>query len=482
MSRRSKPVRGILPILVAVSLAAVQAFAAVYDPSIAHESESSAVKPEFAAAPEGASDTVDSGSQTAGGGTLARLRQSSSALGLRGYVQTELARAIASPEHWSKMLVRGELSAQGRFNEQVKWKLGARVSYDAVYDVTDFYPAEVRKDQRFEFAARENYLDIAAGNWDVRLGRQQIVWGEIVGLFFADVVSARDLREFLLPEFEILRIPQWAARAEYAGQRFHAELLWVPLPSYDLIGKPGAEFFPPLPPALPGFPASFRGEARPVRSLSNTNYGARVSTLRDGWDVSAFYYRSMDAAPTFYREIVVAGAQPASSFEARHDRIGQFGSTIAKDFGSVVAKAEAVYTRGRQFNVLRATDTNGLVPQNTLDWVAALDFSLPADTRLNLQAFQRLFFNHDPDILFRKHENGYSAMVTHEFTSALEGRVLLISSLARTDWMLRPRLAWKVEKNLRVVAGVDIFHGSPFGLFGRFANRDRAYMEVRYSF
>jgi hypothetical protein len=481
MSQRTKSVRGILAISVAVSLAAVPVFAAAYEPPITRESQATAIR-EVAAAPEASSDIVAAQGETPLRNTPSTgLKQSSSAIGLRGYVQTELARATKSPSHWSKMLVRGELSAQGRFSDQVNWKLGARVTYDAVYDLTDFYPAEVRKDQRLEFAARENYIDVAAGNWDLRLGRQQIVWGEIVGLFFADVVSARDLREFLLPEFDILRIPQWAARAEYSGGGFHAEVLWVPVPSYDEIGKPGAEFFPPLPPAPPGFPARFGGETRPARSFSNTNYGARVSALRNGWDMSAFYYRSMDVAPTFYRQIV-AGAQPATVFEARHDRIGQLGSTIAKDFGSVVVKAEAVYSRGRQFNVLRVADSDGVVPQNTLDWVAALDFALPADTRLNLQVFQRLFFNHDPDILFQKRENGYSAMITHEFTNNLEGRVLWISSLERTDWILRPRLAWKIEKNLRMITGVDILHGSPVGLFGRFANRDRGYVEARYSF
>jgi hypothetical protein len=66
----------------------------------------------------------------------------------------------------------------------------------------------------------------------------------MVGLFFADVVSARDMREFILPEFDQMRIPQWAARAEYFADDYHAELLWIPVASYDNIGKPGAEFYP----------------------------------------------------------------------------------------------------------------------------------------------------------------------------------------------------------------------------------------------
>ena len=62
-------------------------------------------------------------------------------------------------------------------------------------------------------------------------------------------------------------------------------------------GKPGADFYPnPLP-----VPASFQGEQIPNRKLSNSNYGLRLSQLKNGWDVSAFYYHSLDASPTFYR-------------------------------------------------------------------------------------------------------------------------------------------------------------------------------------
>jgi hypothetical protein len=400
---------------------------------------------------------------------------------LRGFTQAELARTISDPEHWSKMRLRTELTAQGQINERVNWKLSGRVDYDAVYDATNFYPATVRDDQRLNFFARENFLDVAAGNWDIRLGRQHVVWGEVVGLFFADVVSARDMREFILPDFDVLRIPQWAARAEYSRDDVHAELLWIPVPTYDKIGVPGSEFFPLVPFTPPGVAPLYLGDRRPARTLSNSNYGARLSILRNGWDISGFYYRSMDASPTFARQFV-PGPQPTALFEARHDRITQLGSTIAKDFGWTVGRAELVYTRGREFSVIRPSDPDGLVRQNTLDWIVGLDFNLPSDFRFNLQLFQRLFFDHDPDILLKQFESGYSAYLTKELTSELEAQFLFISSLERSDWMVRPKLIWKFEKNWRLTTGIDAFNGPPFGLFGRFANRDRVYAEVRYSF
>lgn len=409
------------------------------------------------------------------------LKPPSTASSWKGFVQGEVARTLESPVHWSKMMLRTELGKQGRISDDIKWKLSARVDYDAVYDLYDYYPNEVRKDQRFNFLLRENYLDIGAGDWDYRLGRQHVVWGEVVGLFFADVVSAKDMREFILPDFDVLRIPQWAARAEYFKNDFHAEFLWIPVPTYDEIGKPGAEFFPYAPPPPPGYAATYNNEVIPSRTLGNTNYGVRLSTLKSGWDLSGFYYHSMDSAPTFYRQIV-STPTPTFIYEARHDRIQQAGGSLAKDLGFMVLKGEAVYTHGRQYNVSRLSDSDGVVPQNTLDWIASADFNPSADTRLNFQLFQRVFFNHDPDIIPKKYENGFSALVNGKVRHNVEAQLLWITSLNRNDWLLRPSLTWAMEKNLRLRLGVDIFNGPPLGFFGRFDNTDRVYTEMRYSF
>ena len=100
----------------------------------------------------------------------------------------------------------------------------------------------------------------------------------MVGLFFADVVSARDQREFILPEFDQMRIPQWAVRAEYFAGDTHAELLWIPVASYDNIGRPGAEYYP-YQPVPPGANVQYLPEQRPDGTANNMNYGLRLATL-----------------------------------------------------------------------------------------------------------------------------------------------------------------------------------------------------------
>jgi hypothetical protein len=63
-----------------------------------------------------------------------------------------------------------------------------------------------------------------------------------------------------------------------------------------------------------------------------------------------------------------------------------------------------------------------------------------------------------------------------------EAQAIFISSLNRSDWLLRPRLAWNFERNWRLLLGADIFKGPATGLFGMYDQKDRIYSEVRYSF
>lgn len=396
---------------------------------------------------------------------------------VRGTLQMEAARTYASPAHWSKALGRLELGTQGKLQGGGAWKVSGRVDYNAVFERSDFYQPQVEDDQRAEFHVRETYLDFSAGGWEWRLGRQHIVWGELVGMFLADVVSAKDMREFILPDFQVMRIPQWAARAEYFADDYYAELVWIPFPSYDEIGRPanfaapgsGADFYPY--PPVPGVPV-FLKEDKPATGLDHTNFGARVSRLKDGWDVSGFYYTSMNSSASYHR---VA----PNTYQPRHDRIWQLGGSVAKDLGPMVMKAEAVYTQGRRLNL---TTTGEDVKQPMLDWAVGLDFNPDGDTRINTQFFQSLILDHNPNVLPDRAESGVSLYVSRALPNKWRAELLLMHSLNRSDWLVRPKASWGFRPNWKLTLGVDVFGGPDTGFFGQYDHRDRAYAEVRYDF
>ncbi|MGA7178248.1 MAG: DUF1302 family protein [Thiobacillaceae bacterium] len=404
----------------------------------------------------------------------------SSPIRLSGFYRNELAYTYAGDEHWSKFSNMLDLSATGRTDGGIGWKLGGRVVYDPIYDLTNYYNSQVSDDQRFEAMVREAYFDYSAGDFDFRLGRQHIIWGEMVGLFFADVVSAKDLREFVLPDFDILRIPQWAGRAEYFKGDFHAEAVWIPYMTYDNIGKPGADFYPFKPPAIPGSTSVILGEDQPT-GLSDSAYGLRLSYLYNGWDLSGFYYTPMDPSAAFKR--LTPLTDPTILYQPIHNRIHQTGATLGKDLGPMVLKAEAVYTQDKLFSVTNPSSADGLVQQDFLDYIVGLEWSFPQETRFNVQLYQRWFPDHNPSLMLDKTESGISVLLsTKALHPRIEPELLLIHSLNRNDWLAEPKVTWQLDGNWQLRAGADIFSGPSTGLFGEFDNQDRVYTEVRYTF
>jgi len=394
------------------------------------------------------------------------------------------AYTYADPKHWSRGVGRLTVNAQGEIAETMKWKVGGRLDADIVYATSDFYLDPVKRNQRLSAIWGENYIDFSAGSWDFRLGAQQIVWGEVVALFFADVVSARDMRDFLLPSFDVIRIPQWAARAEYFAGNSHLELVWIPVPTFDRIGKPGADFYvAPLPsPTPPNVAAVFLDPVQPDRNLGNSNYGVRVNTLFSGWDVAAFYYRSLSASPTFYRLDTGNPAQPFV-FQPRYDRIWQAGGTLTKDLGEMVLRSEVVYASGQGFSSTSLAAPQGVVQRSTFDYVVSVEFPLPHDTRLNLQGFQRIYSGGGSgDTAIKDDGFGASIFLSTRLTTTLEPQILWIQNFKDAGGLVRPRLNWNAAKNSMLSFGVDIFTGPKDGYIGQYNNRDRVYTELRYDF
>jgi len=402
---------------------------------------------------------------------------------LFGFYQLEGAYTVPAPRHGSKFKSLLEGGASGSLAEGIQWKLSGRFWYDAIYDVTDFYTPRVKDDARFFYGFRETYLDASVGDFDIRAGRQHIVWGEVVGLFFADVVSARELHEFLARDLDFIRIPQWALRVEWTKGNFHAEAIGIPYMTYDRIGVPGGDFYP-LPPAPPaGASELIRDEHTPPHTLANGAYGARVSFLAGGFDTGAFYYDSVDAAPAFARQIL-PGAVPTFVYRPDHARIRQAGLTLGKDLGAVVVKTEAVYTRDRRFPVTRLDDADGLVRQNTIDAIVAVEYPFAAGARLNLQLFTRGIFSRDPDLFAAPGFDlgGSVDLAAKAFEDRLEAEILGVRSFKDQGWMARFKAFWSFRKDLRLGLGADAFGGPETGIFGHFKRQKRYFGEIRYSF
>ena len=62
---------------------------------------------------------------------------------------------------------------------------------------------------------REAYIDTEIGSTFLRVGKQQVVWGQADGLKVLDVLNPQSFREFVLDDFEDSRIPLWISDVNY---------------------------------------------------------------------------------------------------------------------------------------------------------------------------------------------------------------------------------------------------------------------------
>lgn len=337
----------------------------------------------------------------------------------------------------------------------------------------------MRNDQQDEAQLRYAFVDLSRGDWEMRIGKQQIVWGEALGLFFADVVNAKDLREFVLPEFEYIRIPQWAVEAGYNRGDTHATLVWQPILEFNKLGLTGSEFafqVPLLPNRLPVAHAT----KKPPDTLENSEIGGRLSHYVDGWDASLFYLYGWDKNPTLFRTL----GPFSQTFFPEHKRLHLGGTTLTKELAGVVYTLEGVYSKDKYFSVLDANDADGVVRKDLADYMVGATMLLWGEVDANVQLMERRIFDHEGRI-FREHKARRMASLWVKmgfFDDKLEPECFFQTDLERSDKMLRPKIGYKIGDHWRVRFGADIFMGKPEGLFGQFARQDRIHWELRYDF
>jgi hypothetical protein len=200
-----------------------------------------------------------------------------------------------------------------------KWKIRSkyhivgRFMYEAVYNVGSENIREVRDNDRENidnfkqaYDLWEAYIDFSRGPAFVRLGRQNIAWGETDIFRLLDQINPLD-NTFGGP-FEDLddrRIPLWMLRGSYnlgsvgPVASLTVEGFWVP-GSIDATVGPWAPYGTPY--AIPldktaVYDIAYRND--PAKTMSNSRWGARIQgMLGSAMNVSVAYFETFKDQPT----------------------------------------------------------------------------------------------------------------------------------------------------------------------------------------
>jgi hypothetical protein len=246
-----------------------------------------------------------------------------------------------------------------------------------------FYnPEQIYQDRDLFLDFPEAYLDVYAGAFELRLGRQKISWGQLDDLQPTDHLNPEDMTEFYFrPELE-RKIGVPAARlAGYYGP-WTLELVWAPW--YSAYRFPDREdrWFPPLL-EVPDRVATPLGRVpvdtqypdvdAPAHTLASSDVGARVTRFLGGAEMSAAVFHGWDKSQTFsalgtatLRPTGVPTAPVASRVHLdvvpSIHRITMVGGDMAVPIWMLALRAEAAWIHGR-FHPLLLRDQIGTDPQ-----------------------------------------------------------------------------------------------------------------------
>jgi len=337
---------------------------------------------------------------------------------------------------------------------------------------------------RFEMELREFYFDWFVGSkTTLRLGKQQIVWGETDGLKLLDVVNPQNFREFMLEEFEESRIPLWSVKAQFPIKAIDVEVVWIPDLTYHDIPGLNAPYFPnaivPAPPD--NVQAQLLPADKPGNVITDSDIGVKLSAFVKGWDVSLNYLYHYDDMPALKRSISSdADGVPELYVVPKYHRLHTLGGSFNNAVGPITLRGELAYHHGRHFMTDSQDDADGIVKSNQFLIAAGVDWMF-GESLLSMQVFNDRLMKSIPAYNRERNETNISFLAAQELANDdLRLEVLMVQNLNHCDGMIRPKGSYYLKSNVQLSAGFDIFYGDDKGMFGQYKDRTRVFVGLEW--
>lgn len=327
---------------------------------------------------------------------------------------------------------------------------------------------------------RELYVDGHIGRTFLRIGKQQIVWGQADGLRVLDVVNPFSFREFVWPEPQDRRIPLWSLKSEVPLGAATLQFVWLPDPTYDEIPLGPAAFAVTTPLLVPSgaTPIPVEPVRRPQGLRDTSDGGARLSMFIGGWDVTLNYlYHTYDDPVPF---VAMRDGMPVLAPAYARSRL--FGTSVSNAFGSTTVRGEAGYSTDRWFITTAATDPDRVLPSDELAFVVGLDNTALANTLLSVQYFESTLRDPTAHMTRLRRERQATFLLQRSWRNeSVRLRALWLRSLDRDDGAVQARLSWQATADLSLGLSLERFYGNRNGLFGEFRDASRAGLDVQWT-
>ncbi len=444
-----------------------------------------------------------------------------------GYLKNETSLRMAHGlDEFMKEANIAQLELEYSFNENVQFFTILKWFYDAVFELENRYDRdpqwESKTNKKLKYPEkmqwlRECYLDILTDKLDLRLGKQQVVWGTADGVRILDIVNPLDYREWTLKNYIDTRIPLWMINAE-AQLMPNGQLQLLFIPDYE------ANYYPPA-----GAPFTLRTvrlgteamqaltqarvttatiDEKPAHTFENTKIGLRWRSIIEGhgFEYTLNYLNTYDFASAAYTMMQGVGWVPtAFELTRRAEKIEVYGGTFSKTITEGILipglakgwtlRGELAYIKGGAMNY--GTDKNiaGTANVSMCNYVLGFDKSFFTNWLFSFQFIQmiaqpqseydkRLYtlLNGATRGPLDKIETTLTLLVSTDFMhERLKPQVLVLYG-DDNDWRISPKVSYEISDQWLATAGLHIFEGKEQQLNGQFDKNDQIFLELKYTF
>ncbi len=327
---------------------------------------------------------------------------------------------------------------------------------------------------------RELFMEYQHEAFDVRIGRQIVVWGKADGLAITDIVSPRDYTDFLATEYEDTRIPVEAVRFRVLHEIVDFELVWLPIFQANILPIEGSPWDIPI--AVPeGMTLFVKETRRPDPGIDSSEIGGKLSFYTSAADFSFSGFYTWDDTATVHREVNDPDAPTELALSPKHHRLGFAGFDLSAPVSDFVFRFESAFYFNKRFEGQQMADTTTYT-RPWLVWMGGVDWTPPGDWTITTQFQHSAVFDYDSEVGTEEHD----LLATLKISKLLLRQTLELSAMGymginEPNGFLRAYIDYAVSDAFHVRAGGDAFLGTKSS-FGQYDNNDDVFVKAKVSF
>lgn len=221
---------------------------------------------------------------------------------------------------------------------------------------------------------REMYLQAGFEKFSIKIGRQIVVWGKADTVAVTDVISPRDLSEFIFIKLEDSRFGQFMLSSDIYTESGDFFFFLTPLPGVDRVSDENTRYYRALPGALEYEIHRERPEAL------DSEFGARYGKLSGKTDFSlmAGHFFANSAVFDFSGDAVRDG----SVLNKKYFEYDMIGAALSHAEESFLFKMEAAFKKN--FSFQGVDDSERYIAKKADVFDAALGIEYNANDRYQM--------------------------------------------------------------------------------------------------